>query len=61
MKLKNYTAPTVKTVAFQVEHGFAGSPNVETRSIDPQTGGDDGNVPGDGEQYSRVTFDGWGS
>ena len=53
-------APVVKAVEFRVEVGTDGS--FETRSIDPQTtSGVDGDAPGDGEQYNRVTFDGWGS
>lgn len=59
MKTRDYTAPTVKVVDFTVEHGFAGS--LETRSINPQTLGGRGDVAGDGEQYSRITFEGWGN
>lgn len=59
-KQKLYMAPVVKVVEFRVEVGTDGS--FETRSIDPQTtSGVDGDAPGEGEQYNRVTFDGWGS
>ena len=49
---KKYEVPTVKVVDFMVEHGFAGSGtlDMEIRSIDPQTGGGDGDVPEQNEQ-----------
>ncbi len=59
MKTRNYTAPTVKVVTFMVEHGFDGT--LESRSITPQTDDSDGDVPGEGEKYNRVIFDGWGN
>ena len=59
MKTRNYTAPTVKVVTFMIEHGYAGS--LESRSINPQTDDSDGDVPGEGEKYNRVIFDGWGN
>lgn len=58
-KQKLYMAPVIKTVEFIVEVGTDGS--FETRSQETQTFGDDGNVPGDAEQYQRISFDGWGN
>lgn len=58
-KQKLYMAPVIKTVEFIVEVGTDGS--FETRSQEEQAFGGDGDVPGDAEQYQRISFDGWGN
>lgn len=59
-KQKLYMAPVIKTVEFIVEVGTDGS--FETRSQEEQTfETTNGDVPGEAEQYQRISFDGWGN
>ena len=53
-------APVIKTVEFIVEVGTDGS--FETRSQEEQTfETTNGDVPGEAEQYQRISFDSWGN